>query len=301
MGSAPIKWTCTAFFWPWQLTDRAILAIRQTQEKKIPIKLLTRICRNSNMEQISNWNSQLDHDWIPTGFQLDPNWTLTGSRLDSTGSQLGQALSTQEKIHKHVRKTNPPRSPLEVPSNGKKPRTTSAPPLQGRLCCSGIADGLQAWGWQLAAVRLPPGPGCESDVVHRLNLKCSDRAILAERRSQQKNTSAPPLRISGILCWLNQRRRAQKSHSQVDFIAARHEPNARSSGVKAIQTTCWTEARQRTRKWETRLQNWCCKTIAKTKPQIRGLHGIGWNIMALCAWMSSIDGSYWGLHSNCNN
>ena len=33
--------------------------------------------------------------------------------------------------------------------------------LQGRLCCSGIADGLQAWGWQLAAVRLPPGPGCE--------------------------------------------------------------------------------------------------------------------------------------------
>ena len=36
-------------------------------------------------------------------------------------------------------------------------------------CCSGIADGLQAWGWQLAAVRLPPGPGRESDVVHRLN------------------------------------------------------------------------------------------------------------------------------------
>ena len=34
MGFAPIKWTCTAFFWPRQLTDRAILAIRQTQEKK---------------------------------------------------------------------------------------------------------------------------------------------------------------------------------------------------------------------------------------------------------------------------
>ena len=29
----PCKWTCTAFFWPRQLTDRAILAIRQTQEK----------------------------------------------------------------------------------------------------------------------------------------------------------------------------------------------------------------------------------------------------------------------------
>ena len=34
MGFAPIKWTCTAFFRPRQLTDRAILAIRQTQEKK---------------------------------------------------------------------------------------------------------------------------------------------------------------------------------------------------------------------------------------------------------------------------
>ena len=34
MGFAPIKWTCTAFFRPRQLTDRAILAKRQTQEKK---------------------------------------------------------------------------------------------------------------------------------------------------------------------------------------------------------------------------------------------------------------------------
>ena len=34
MGFAPIKWTCTAFFRPRQLTDRAILADRQTQEKK---------------------------------------------------------------------------------------------------------------------------------------------------------------------------------------------------------------------------------------------------------------------------
>ena len=35
MGFAPIKWTCTDFFRPRQLTDRAILAIRQTQEKNI--------------------------------------------------------------------------------------------------------------------------------------------------------------------------------------------------------------------------------------------------------------------------
>ena len=34
MGFAPIKWTCTAFFWPRQLTDRAILAIRQTQDSE---------------------------------------------------------------------------------------------------------------------------------------------------------------------------------------------------------------------------------------------------------------------------
>ena len=37
--------------------------------------------------------------------------------------------------------------------------------------------------------KTPPGPGRESDVVHRLRLKCSDRAILVERRSQQKTKS----------------------------------------------------------------------------------------------------------------
>ena len=37
MGFAPIKWTCTAFFRPRQLTDRAILANRQTQEKKMDL------------------------------------------------------------------------------------------------------------------------------------------------------------------------------------------------------------------------------------------------------------------------
>ena len=39
MGFAPIKWTCTAFFRPRQLTDRAILANRQTQEKKKDMKI----------------------------------------------------------------------------------------------------------------------------------------------------------------------------------------------------------------------------------------------------------------------
>ena len=34
--------------------------------------------------------------------------------------------------------------------------------VQPALWCSGIADGLRAWRWQLAAVRLPPGPGRES-------------------------------------------------------------------------------------------------------------------------------------------
>ena len=71
--------------WPWQLTDRAILAIRQTQKKK-------------------------------------------------------------ELFSKPFLATTPPSQALLA---------------KGRLCCSGIADGLQAWGWQLAAVRLPPGPGCE--------------------------------------------------------------------------------------------------------------------------------------------
>ena len=38
MGFAPIKWTCTALFRPRHLTDRAILANRQPQEKKIGFK-----------------------------------------------------------------------------------------------------------------------------------------------------------------------------------------------------------------------------------------------------------------------
>ena len=42
MGFAPIKWTCTAFFRPRQLTDRAILANRQTQEKNFPSEGLRR-------------------------------------------------------------------------------------------------------------------------------------------------------------------------------------------------------------------------------------------------------------------
>ena len=44
MGFAPIKWTCTAFFRPRQLTDRAILAIRQTQEKKKVKSLACEVC-----------------------------------------------------------------------------------------------------------------------------------------------------------------------------------------------------------------------------------------------------------------
>ena len=44
MGFAPIKWTCTAFFRPRQLTDRAILANRQTQEKKCPITVRADQC-----------------------------------------------------------------------------------------------------------------------------------------------------------------------------------------------------------------------------------------------------------------
>ena len=54
--------------------------------------------------------------------------------------------------------------------------------LQRRSVCGVVVLPMA----ELAAVRLPPGPGHESDVIHRLTLKCSDRAILAERRSQKK-------------------------------------------------------------------------------------------------------------------
>ena len=77
--------------------------------------------------------------------------------------------------------------------------------LEGRLYCSGIADGLQAQGWQLAAVQLPFGP----------NLKCSDRATLCQKALATKRklvewtlileTSLFPcrliLRSSKILGW----------------------------------------------------------------------------------------------------
>ena len=46
MGFAPIKWTCTAFFRPRQLTDRAILANRQTQEKKSCVLVLVWFLRD---------------------------------------------------------------------------------------------------------------------------------------------------------------------------------------------------------------------------------------------------------------
>ena len=59
--------------------------------------------------------------------------------------------------------------------------------FQPALWYSGIADGLRAWRWQLAAVRLPPGPGRESDVVHRLRLKCSDQGACPKWRSQKNN------------------------------------------------------------------------------------------------------------------
>ena len=50
-----------------------------------------------------------------------------------------------------------PSPPLPSAKNGCI-RANSEP----ALWCNGIADGLQAWRWQLAAVRFPPAPGRES-------------------------------------------------------------------------------------------------------------------------------------------
>ena len=47
MGFAPIKWTCTAFFRPRQLTDRAILANRQPQEKKAGFREVSDLSKTS--------------------------------------------------------------------------------------------------------------------------------------------------------------------------------------------------------------------------------------------------------------
>ena len=97
---------------------------------------------------------------------------------------------------------------------GSLTRIWAKPVLQVRWRCgSGIADGLQAWRWQLAAVRAPPGPGHESDVVRRLSLNTMQRpghAILAKRRSQKKKK--PVLQVkqwdvsyiqNAIMCILN--------------------------------------------------------------------------------------------------
>ena len=53
MGFAPIKWTCTAFFRPRQLTDRAILANRQTQEKNDPLATWMRHIDGNQLQQLS--------------------------------------------------------------------------------------------------------------------------------------------------------------------------------------------------------------------------------------------------------
>ena len=54
---------------------------------------------------------------------------------------------------------------------------------QPALWCSGIADGLQAWRWQLAAVRLPPGPGRGSNVEHRPRLNTMQRPGHTSRKA----------------------------------------------------------------------------------------------------------------------
>ena len=54
---------------------------------------------------------------------------------------------------------------------------------QPALWCSGIADGLQAWRWQLAAVRPPPGPGHESNVEHRPRLNTTQRPGHTSRKA----------------------------------------------------------------------------------------------------------------------
>ena len=62
---------------------------------------------------------------------------------------------------------------------------------QPALWYRGIADALQAWRRQLAAVRLPPGLGCESDVVHRLRLKAATGPYWPKGARKKKRSFAP--------------------------------------------------------------------------------------------------------------
>ena len=61
---------------------------------------------------------------------------------------------------------------------------------QPALLCSGIADGLRTWGWQLAAVRLPPGPGRELWRGKQTKAPCTQRpGDLPQMALEQKNTT----------------------------------------------------------------------------------------------------------------
>ena len=65
MGFAPIKWTCTALFRPWQLTDRAILANRQPQEKKNGVRARRQVQVQAPMHGLRRqphygWQSLID-------------------------------------------------------------------------------------------------------------------------------------------------------------------------------------------------------------------------------------------------
>ena len=71
--------------------------------------------------------------------------------------------------------------------------------IQPALWFRGIADGLRASRRQLAAVRLPPGPGRESDVVHRLRLKRSDQGTCPKWRSHKKKAGLGSFQVANVL------------------------------------------------------------------------------------------------------
>ena len=112
MGFAPIKWTCTAFFRPRQLTDRAILANRQTQEKKDNQKY-RRFTSIGRTAQIHDFHMLHFAAW-PTGVKA---WTrilglinlpdLPAAHPDKILTQAGVLAATGKKLPAHLRDAYP--------------------------------------------------------------------------------------------------------------------------------------------------------------------------------------------------
>ena len=245
MGSAPIKWTCTAFFWPRQLTDRAILAIRQTREKKLMSKRHALRCPQTEVTPRKLHSALLTH-LADVDLPCVQDFREMFDLADANPGPIwiSDVEPEQAKVRQQLQQLFPDQDvswkEATVDEHQKHPMTDDPQLLASNInptsivcfayiclsletnpewffCCerlsASMARSLHLSLSLFTTSRLTPWTRGESDVVHRLNLKRSDRAILAERSSQQKKKKGVPRFVFEVSCllWLVFSARAPES------------------------------------------------------------------------------------------